>query len=218
MKDFREKLQIAKDMDPDSVAVQEVELKGALVEKDSAKAQGLMQSLKSLVTILSFTNNRAIALIRCDHFEEGIGLYREALGAVPHDQVEIKGILQYNLALALARLNRLDESKLLLMTSEIDKVAKVMNKGKSLLSRVNRALTTGEKFTVNQETTPTAIPLAGESESDGPSAYDETLMALKVGPGDFCLHKIWFEPKVDPKYKVFIERPITFKRRGQRAS
>ncbi len=218
IQEFHEKLEIARDMDPDSIAVQEVELKGALVEKDTAKAQGLMQSLNSLVSILSFTNNRAIALIRCDHFEEGIGLYREALAAVPHDQIEIKGILQYNLALALARLNRLDESKLLLMTSEIDKVAKVMNKGKSLLSRVNRALTTGDKFTVNQETSAAAVPISSEIDGDGPSAYDETLMALKVGPGDFCLHKIWFEPKVDPKFKVIMDRPIPFKRRGQRAS
>jgi tetratricopeptide (TPR) repeat protein len=212
---FHGSLERVKDLDPDSIVVQEVELKGALVEKDKTKAQALMQSLKSLVTILSFTNNRAIALIRCDHFDEGVDLYREALTAVPRDQVEIKGILQYNLALALARLNRLDEAKLLLMTSEVDKVPKIAVKGRSLLNRINRSLVTGERFAIKQD----GIPVSGiETEVEGQSAYDETLMALKVGPGDFCLHKIWFEARVDPKWKAAMERPIAFKRRNQKVS
>lgn len=214
MKGFKKSLEIARDLDPDSPAVSEVELKGALVEKDGVKAQALMQSLKSLLSILSFTNNRAIALIRTDHFDEGIDLYREALAAVPREQGEIKGILQYNLALALARLNRVDEAHNLLLASEIDRVPKIASKGKSLLARVNRALQTGEKFTVNAEA---AVVIAKDDAFSDKNSYAETLMALKVGPGDFCLHKVWFENRVNRSLKALLERPIAFKR-GNKAS
>ncbi len=214
---YKTSLDQAKDLDPDGEAVQELELKGALVEKDGAKAQSLMQSLKSLLTILSFTNNRAIALIRTSHFDEGIDLYREALAAVPRDQVEIKGSLQYNLALALARLNRLEESRHLIMISETDKVAKVAQKSRGLLKRVAKAIASGEKFLVNQE--PQFNATGGQEDSgDAVNAFEETLMALKVSPGDLCLLKIWTESKGEAKFKSLVERPLQIKRRGDRVA
>lgn len=216
MRLFEKNLSEAKSLDPEATAVMEVELKGALVKGDSAKAQSLMQSLKSLLTILSFTNNRAISLIRCDYFQAGIDLYHEALAAVPNDQVEIKGILQYNLGLALARLNRLDESKAALQASEISQVAKISGKARSLLVRVNRSVTTGEPFALNRDS---SLPVASEPDApDANSAYDETMMALKVGPGDFCLHKVYFESRIEPKLKQILERPFNFKRRMVKAS
>jgi tetratricopeptide (TPR) repeat protein len=216
MKAYERILSEAKDLDPTSTAVMEVDLKGALVKKDAAKAQSLMQSLKSLLTILSFTNNRAISLIRCDHFQEGIDLYREALQAVPAGQVEIKGILQYNLALALARLNRIDESKHILLAPEVSQVAKISPKAKSLLARVNKALQTGEKFALNRE--PSASAAAEGELQDSPSAFDETMMALKVGPGDHCLHKVFVESRIEPRLKLILDKPLNLKRRLSRAS
>ncbi|MBC7530791.1 MAG: hypothetical protein H7318_04370 [Oligoflexus sp.] len=213
---FEKNLNEAKSLDSGSTAVMEVELKGALVQGDSAKAQSLMQSLKSLLTILSFTNNRAISLIRCDYFQAGIDLYQEALSAVPVGQIEIKGILQYNLGLALARLNRLDEAKAVLQASEISQVAKISGKARSLLVRVNRSVTTGERFALNRDS---GGPSASEPEAfDASSAYDETMMALKVGPGDFCLHKVYFEARIEPRLKQILERPFVFKRRMAKAS
>lgn len=209
---FEVSLQEAKDLDPSATAVTEVDLKGALVKKDAAKALSLMQSLKSLLTILSFTNNRAVSLIRCDRFQEGIDLYREALQAVPEGQVEIKGILQYNLALALARLNRIDEAKEVLLGEEVGRVAKVSGKARSLFQRVNKALLSGEKVSLNRDTT---APAPVETEAvDGPSAYDETMMALKVGPGDFCLHKVFIESRVEPHLRSIIEKPFALKKRA----
>ncbi|MBC7660069.1 MAG: hypothetical protein H7249_10200 [Chitinophagaceae bacterium] len=214
IKAFEANVEKAKDIDPDAIAITEVEIKGALVQKDAAKAQALMQSLKSLLTILSFTNNRAISLIRCDYFQAGIDLYREALQAVPSGQVEIKGVLQYNLALALARLNRIEESKQMLLAEEISCVPKVSGKAKSLLIRVNRSLTTGERFALNRETG-TATPEEAQESANG---YEETMMALKVGPGDFCLHKVYTEPRTEPKLKQLLDKPFSLKKRISKAS
>ncbi len=215
---FEINLNQARDLDPRSTLVTEVELKGALVQGDAVKAQSLMQSLKSLLTILSFTNNRAISLIRCDRLQEGIDLYREALQAVPSGQIEIKGILQYNLALALARVNRIEESKNVLLADEISRVPKVSSKARSLFVRVNKALLSGEKFELNQDGNGGGATQEVETSEAPSSAYDETMMALKVGPGDFCLHKIFIEARIEPKLKAIIDRPFSFKRRASKAS
>lgn len=211
---YQEAIEAANDLDPDSPAIAEVEVKAALTQGETEKAKNLMKSLKSLMTILSFTNNRAIAQIRCSQFEEGIGLYQEALNAVPEEQKDIHTILQYNLGLALARQNRLEEAKYILQaTQDAQHLPKIQQKAKSLLARVMRAITSGERFAVKD------APHDGNAQQDDQGRdpqkdLEDMMLAFRVGPGDLCLFRIHVEQRVSVDLQEIIERSLGLKKRS----
>lgn len=210
---YQESIAAASDLDPDAKAIAEVEVKAALTHGDTEKAKTLMESLKSLMTILSFTNNRAIAQIRCNQFEEGIGLYQEALNAVPTEQKDIHTILQYNLGLALARQNRLEEAKHILQAAqEAHSLPKIQQKAKSLLARVLRALSTGERFAVKDA--PQDHAAQDDQGRDPQKDLEEMMLAFRVGPGDICLFRIHVDHSATAELQEIIERSLDLKKRS----
>ncbi len=212
--EFAEKVEMAREVAPESMDIVEVEVKGALVDGDSGKARQLMQSLQSLLSIVSFTNNRAISLIRTDRFDDGIQLYSEALEAVPSQRTEVLAILHYNHGLALARLNRLPEARTQIEHAAGLKSEKIRSKILSLKSRLQKAIDNKEKLELSAQN-------SAESKSVDPQKeYEELMMALKINPGDLCCHKIYFETSLPPNLKETIDRPLRFKKRStiQRAT
>lgn len=210
---FVEKEAEAAALSPESAAVAELSTKSALVKGDSSKAKALMQSLPSLINIISFTNNRAISLTRCERFDEGTSLYDEAIQALPDEKLELKAVLFYNLGLAQARSNRLVEAQ-----GSLDQAAelsgdKVQPKVLSLRKRLDRALKSKEPLELFSPQTPVQL---GEStaQSDPQKDYDELMMALKIGPGDIACHKIYYEQPMDARLKGWIDRPLRFRRRS----
>lgn len=130
----------ANTLDPGNPVAQETEAKLAFSAGDYEKAKSLMTQLDSLNNIISFMNNKAVAMARCDLFDESIDLYRKALKSVPDDRQEIKAIVYYNMALAFLRNSELEEGLL-----QLERCLKLSNpklapKAKSLRSRVKHAL------------------------------------------------------------------------------
>lgn len=207
---FEEKLDEAKELVPESQEILEVETKAALVDGDSGKARDLVKSLDSLLSIVTFTNNRAIALIRTDRFDEGIELYKEAIEAVPPQRTEILSILFYNLGLALARLNRLDEAQKELIHAATQKNEKLRNKIGSLKLKIKKTLEEGGKLELY---TVSGKPAGDQASADPQKDFEELMMALKINPGDLCCHKIFFETQLDEAFKEAIHRPLRFKKR-----
>ncbi len=210
MEGFEESLDEAKDIAPGSKEVVEVEVKGALVSGDGEKAHDLMKSLQSLLSIVSFTNNRAISLIRTDRFDEGLKLYTEAVQAVPANRGEVLAILHYNQGLALARANRLEEARAQMEAAAALKSDKIRSKVSSLKSRIQKAIESNQKLelTVSKENNPEAV------STDPQKDYEELMMALKINAGDLCCHKIYFEYSVSPELKQRLEQPLRFKKRS----
>lgn len=200
----------AMDLDPDSQPVAEVQTKAALVHGDTKKAKALMQSLQSLLSIVSFTNNRAISLIRNDRFENGTSLYKEAIQAVPENNFEVQAVLHYNLGLALARMNRLNEARHHLDLAADLKSEKIHSKVISLKKRLKQAIDGHRPLELHAQ----QGHLSSESASRDPARdYDELMMALTIGPGDIGCHKIYFETSVSPQLKGLIEQQLRFKKR-----
>ncbi|MDQ3232604.1 MAG: tetratricopeptide repeat protein, partial [Pseudobdellovibrionaceae bacterium] len=208
--DFEAHVDEAKDIAPQSQDITEVEIKGALVYGDSEKAGELMKSLESLLSIVSFTNNRAISLIRTDRFDQGLQLYKEAVQAVPENRAEVLAILHYNQGLALARVNRLEEAREQMEAAAALKSEKIRSKVSSLKGRIQKAIESKQQLelTVSRETTPEAV------SSDPQKDYEELMMALKINPGDLCCHKIYHEPIISPELKEKLEKPLRFKKRS----
>jgi tetratricopeptide (TPR) repeat protein len=209
-KEFQETLEEARSIAPAAKEVAEVEIKGALVNGEGEKAHNLMKSLQSLLSIVSFTNNRAISLIRTDRFEEGLQLYNEALQAVPENRNEVLAILHYNQGLALARADRLEEARQQMDEAAALKSDKIKSKVASLKGRIQRAIESHQKLalSVSKENAPEAI------STDPQKDYEELMMALKINPGDLCCHKIYFEYNVAPELREKLEKPLRFKKRS----
>jgi tetratricopeptide (TPR) repeat protein len=209
-KDFQESLEEARSIAPAAKEVTEVEIKGALVNGEGEKAHNLMKSLQSLLSIVSFTNNRAISLIRTDRFEEGLQLYQEALQAVPENRNEVLAILHYNQGLALARANRLEEARQQMEEAAALKSEKIKSKVSSLKGRIQKAIEANQKLelSVSKENTPEAI------STDPQKDYEELMMALKINPGDLCCHKIYFDYNVTPELREKMDKPLRFKKRS----
>ncbi len=209
-KAYGELIEQAMDLDPDSQAVAEVETKSALVHGDSKKAKSLMQSLQSLINIVSFTNNRAISLIRNDRFEDGTSLYNEAIQAVPDANVEVQAVLHYNLGLALGRMNRLAEARHHLDLAADLHSEKIHSKVVSLRKRVLKAIDEQTPLELHAK----SIAPGTEAVSSDPARdYDELMMALTINAGDLACHKIYFEAPHSAALKEMIERPLRFKKR-----
>lgn len=207
---YEEKLSDAQDIAPEDHEVKELELKGSLVQGDSVKAKELMQSLQSLMNIVSFTNNRAIALIRNQRFEEGLALYEEAIQSIPNQQIELLSTLHYNKGLALARNQKLGEAKEQMEKALALKSDKIKSKISSLKQRIQKAIDGHEKLELQAVASGTKADLSTDPQKD----FEKLMMALTINPGDLCLHKVWVEVQVSPALKELIEKPLRFKKRS----
>jgi tetratricopeptide (TPR) repeat protein len=209
---YEQKVTEAREIAPDSQPLQELETKAALVRGDSKKATDLMRSLQSLLNIVSFTNNRAISLTRCDRFEDGIKLYKEAVQAVPSDKKDVQAILYYNLGLAFSRNNQLQEALGAIEKAAEAKNQKIHFKVQSLKARLHKAIAGHEPLSLYVAPPPQTTATGGET--DPQKDMEELMMALTVSPGDIACHKLFVERQVGQGLREQIERPLRFKKRS----
>lgn len=190
-------LEQAKNLDSQQTPVRAMEAKSALREGNPDTAKGIMATLRSLEDIVSYTNNRAVSLIRTDSFDEGIRLYQDAIKSLPTEREKICSIVVYNLALAHIRAGNLDEAMKVLSSAKkpSDKKATMSKKIGNIRQRLKKSIDSGEDFALKpvqdlglDDETSKLEELSRQSE--------ELLKNLKVAPGDICCHKIYVE-KID---------------------
>ena len=176
----------AKALAPNSSHVVGIQAKKALTNHDVAASKNFLSQLDSLEEIVSFINNRAVALIRTKSFQSGLQLYQDAFTSVPEDRQQIKTVLAYNFALGQIRTSEQTKALELLKTIKIDKSSVIGKKIGSLRSRLSAALSSGAAFQLRP-----AAPPSLEAEKSRLEAIEkqslELLKAIKIRPGDLCL-------------------------------
>lgn len=208
----RKSMDQALQIDCDSRLIQEVDLKNAITIGDLDHARHLMAQIESIENIISYMNNRAVALAQCGLVDEGINLYRRAIKSQPESRPEFKPLILYNLGLAYARASELPEAKITLEKVIELGPSKVRLKAKSLLSRVTKAIAsglpletslTGAAPRAGTETVATAaVPsqaledAAGQTPAEDAvdeqtSRNTEIARALGIKKGDACLYRIF---------------------------
>ena len=60
--------------------------------------------------VISYMNNRSVAYTRAGKIDEGINSYKKTLDSIPSSKKEFVPLVRYNLALAYARNDMLDEA------------------------------------------------------------------------------------------------------------
>lgn len=200
----------AKKIDVGAEELQETRMKAALIEKDSKTAKDLAAKLASLKGILAFTNNRAVALIRSEDYTGGEALYREALNAVPKEKSETSAVLRYNLALAYARQNSLEEAEATLIKAAKAKNQRMHLKIKALLSRVKKARENNEMMVFKDSTKINKQADQQEAqESYSEAQIDKMMKEITI---DHCCYKVFVNPEDTeaPQLKNLLANEVKF--------
>ncbi len=205
-------IECAKAVDPTNPNVLEVDCACVLEQGNTSAARKLFSELESSTKILRFMNNRAVTMIRTGAFEEGIELYRTTLRALPPGWAEIAVLVNYNLALALARYGALvDALKELEGMAAAPPGNNIGRKITSLRSKVKSALENGTPLILgcSAETEEeefdrdTPLPMPPQADQSWmpktrartilPAEFEmkDLLGCLEVSRGDLCCYLIF---------------------------
>jgi DNA-binding response OmpR family regulator len=195
----------AQDIDPESIALKEGEVKVALASGQTIKATEIMSQLESMNNVIGYLNNKAVANSRCGFTSEGIEIYQKTLAAVPPKQKEIIAIVTYNMALARIRNGDLKDALL-----DLDAVlklasARIHRKASDLKERLETSLSGDGSFDLREaQTTPKPgdnNPLQStKTEAPPATASADTLInrILDLNRGDHCCYLLFKSTGISP--------------------
>lgn len=144
-KDAKQNLDKVDQLDPTNPKGQAVKAKYEIEHGSTDNAANIMNQLDSAKDIVSFMNNRAVALSRAGRFEEGINLYKKTLATLPKDWEELVNIVEYNLALAYTRYGEY-ENALASLSNILVSSFPIRKKAKALDFKINKHIKTGESI------------------------------------------------------------------------
>ena len=101
-----------------------------------------MKSMKNVSHIVSYMNNRAVALAKTNRYEDAVELYHSTINALSEDKKEISHRISYNLAMCYAR-GKNYEDCLHVLKDVIKGADGISKKAKSLHAKVEVALKKG---------------------------------------------------------------------------
>lgn len=192
------------DIDKNGDKADESRAKIAVAQGDSSSAKSIMSSLESIDSVISYMNNRAIAMARCGVVADGIDQYRKTIESIPDNYPDMKSIVLYNLALAYLRDTKQDLAKEALKDPIHAASGRMLTRVSKLLSRIASAESRGEAFQMSKTESPGAA-VGGESPPEGAgtggdiirtvstnsSTGDQLLMAIANRPGDRSCYLIY---------------------------
>ena len=194
----QESVEAAQDLDPDSEKVQETSAKVAINSGNTEGAKKILEQLKAIENVVSYMNNQAVALARCDMFAEGIEQYKTTLSSIPETRKDIYAIVSYNLSLAYLRAANAEEAVKSLEVA-VSHESIVKEKSQKLLDRVKSAIKKGRPVQVQKADVPVANPedVAKGDESDVvmDGAKNKVLSVVQNNPGDIACYLIFQSAK-----------------------
>src|SRR5690606_33449548 len=130
-------------MDPNSEKPDESRAKITINAGDLTKARKIMGELKAAENVVSYMNNRAIALSRCGQVEDGIEEYKKTLQAVPENRTDISAVVHFNIALAYLRANIVDEALKFLELSTSSPSLRMQERAARLIKKIQYSQSKG---------------------------------------------------------------------------
>jgi CheY-like chemotaxis protein len=208
------------DMDKAGDKADESRAKIALAKGDPNSAKAIMSSLDSIDTVISYMNNRAIAMARCGMVGEGIDQYRKTIEAIPDNQPEMKSIVLYNLALAHLRDDNADLAKAALLDPVHNESKRMTARVLKLLARMSQAQSRGEPLVIAKLDVSQPAATAAETGSEiirtistHASAGDQLLMAVENRAGDRSCYLVYKAPARTPEGTRLLASELIFKPR-----
>ena len=218
-KQAQETMDEASQLDPDSERVKETSAKVALNAKDTNTAKQIMSQLKAMENVVSYMNNQAVALARCEMVQDGISQYKKTIEAIPDSRQDITSIVNYNLGLAYIRASDMKSAVDPLDTaSKLD--SNVKERAGILLKKLQKAIEKGKPLVLQKPTT--AIPEQQGSNEAPPakegeepqelldSAKTTVLTLMQATAGEMACHLVFQPNSLNPKAQKMLSGQIRF--------
>ncbi|WP_218110080.1 response regulator [Oligoflexus tunisiensis] len=212
--DAEDQLLQAKNLDAKNILVLEAEAQLALGSGDAERATKAMASLESLHRIVAFINNKAVALVRNNKFEEGIALYKSALEALPPPWGHAHDTVCYNLSLAHIRFSEYERALQSLEKVKSGPTTGIGKKAHSLRKKILHAQQTNTHLTISveaKELNNPNDPKALVPEIDFAALVD----GIAASQGDICCYRIFSSEGIasEESIKLFQKAPKLKQRR-----
>ena len=186
----KENLEKAKEQDPTSPEVTETAAKIALNGGDISEARAIMEKMESLADIISYMNNRAVALSKSGKSPEGIELYKKTFDSIPQDRNEVKAIVKYNLALAMIKQNSLMDAQNAINDALALGPTKIERKAHSLRERIGKSIRDGIDFKLKTNDPSPSQEIGSPNELAVKEENNASIEAIEKKAGDLGCYKI----------------------------
>jgi DNA-binding NarL/FixJ family response regulator len=178
----------AKAIDSRNTLVMETEASLAIELHDQERASSTMQNVESFNRIVAYINNKAVAKIRNEQFEEGIRLYATALESLPEPWGATHDTVCFNLALAKIRYLRYSEALEVLNRTKANPSSIMGQKVAALQSKLKTAIETNAHLHFSVEKNPKDVVDKSEIENIDISKMIDALVPAR---GDMCCYRIF---------------------------
>lgn len=194
-----ESIENAADLDPDSEKIKETAAKIAVSGGETSKAKEIMGQLKAMENVISYMNNQAVALARCEMVKEGIEQYMRTIQSIPDSRKDIKAIVNYNLALAHLRADNTQGAQNPLESASKEE-SLVKDRSIELLKKVQDAVKAGRPLAIQkaEPIRPVVDSVAEAKETDSEKepevmagAKAKVISLMQSNPGDRACHLIF---------------------------
>lgn len=142
----------AKSLDISNDSVHQMDCKVSIISGRSDIAKNLMNDLESGKNIISYMNNRAVALARSGRFDDAIELYRKTLESIPPTWKPQVAAVIYNTGLAHARYGDLEKAASTLETlSSNGSDVLTFKRAKSLLTKIKQSISSSTRLILSTD-------------------------------------------------------------------
>ncbi|MFK7823273.1 MAG: response regulator [Oligoflexales bacterium] len=180
-------------------------------------AKDILAEMESIQELVSYMNNKAVALTKSGMIKEGIELYHKTIASMPDNKKDTKFLVMYNLGLALAKHGDLKGAKAQLESILSESPKKIERKCHSLKLRIEKSLDTGSKLefiTAEKKEAPSAD--GGKTAAKEGEIEDSVAVIgyIQSNPGEICCYKVFINPEeIDDKWKSIKDQIPHFKPR-----
>jgi DNA-binding response OmpR family regulator len=185
-----QQLEAAKAIDADNSLVVETDAKLALSSGDHKKLATIVNDSKNIDSIVSFMNNRAIALVNQEQFSEAIDLYATALKSLGRRK-NFQPVVHYNMSLAYIKNGDLKKATKSLKAAAADLDSPLFKKASSLYERTIAAIKDNKPLTL-QNATNSEVSISTEEEK---TTLPILPTATGITRGEMRLHLVFQSSK-----------------------
>lgn len=189
----------AKAMDKDGIPVKEADAAIKIMDEQVVEAKAIMSQLQQLGNVIAFMNNQAVALAKSGKADEGISLYKRTIESIPENRKEMIATVQFNLAFAHLRQDRLDETLELLKPVLEGATQRLKVKTQRLIQQINTAKASGKPLKLANTDMPKELEGKKSEEVKEKINYKEIMASIEMNPGDICCYKVFPEPNPLPE-------------------
>ena len=206
----KEHVNAALQIDAGNETVQETDAQVSLANGDTKRAANILETLPSLLNVVAYQNNRAVALAKTARVAEAVNTYRKTIEVLPEKARDTRSTVQYNLALSYVKSGDLGQAQETLLPILKSPTSRVYAKAKTLSKKINQCIADGTPLALNQNEViaaePETAPINPKNAVIGPDGkvVGGKTASKNAGPTTSdVVHLIDFQPGSRACFQIF---------------